>query len=210
MIYYNHSDISSLEQRFRTNFVNSLSGFRSLNLIGTADLTNNENLAIFNSVFHVGANPAMLGMVIRPNGPEHGTLKNIISTKSFTINNVLKQFYKNAHQTSARYESSISEFTKCNLNSKYIDGFCAPFVAESSIQIGLILQEIIPIKANETTIIIGTIQHVFLNDLILKEDGFLDPMTAETITNCGLDAYYQCDLIARLSYAKPDLEIKLK
>ena len=101
MNYFSQSEIAGFEQRFRTNFVTSLAGFRSLNLVGTIDMEGNENLAIFNSIFHVGANPAMIGMLVRPDGPEHGTLKNIIANQHYTLNNVLKSFYKNAHQTSA-------------------------------------------------------------------------------------------------------------
>ncbi len=209
MNYFSQSEIAGFEQRFRTNFVNSLAGFRSLNLVGTINMEGNENLAIFNSIFHVGANPALIGMLVRPDGPEHGTLKNIIANQQYTLNNVLKSFYKNAHQTSARYDANTSEFAACGFKSKYVAQFSAPFVAESTIQIGLNLQEVLPIKSNGTTLIIGAVQHVFLADSILQIDGFANPEIANTITNCGLDAYYEAELIARLSYAKPEKELNI-
>ena len=36
-------EILDFEQRYRAVFINSLSGFKSVNLIGTKDLNNNEN-----------------------------------------------------------------------------------------------------------------------------------------------------------------------
>ena len=46
-----------MEDRKRIALINSLSGFKSLNLIGTINNQGQTNLAIFNSVVHIGANP---------------------------------------------------------------------------------------------------------------------------------------------------------
>ena len=54
-------DIAQFEQRYRTAFVNYLAGFRQAVLVGTKSQGNNPNLAIFNSLIHLGANPALLG-----------------------------------------------------------------------------------------------------------------------------------------------------
>jgi hypothetical protein len=56
--------------------------------------------------------------------------------------------------------------------------------------------------------IIGKINHVFLPDNCLLEDGFVDLEKAGTITCSGLDSYHSTNKLARLSYAKPDQEIK--
>ena len=52
----------------RLNLINSLSGVKPANLIGTKDQNGNENLAIFSSVVHLGSNPALLGFILRPQG----------------------------------------------------------------------------------------------------------------------------------------------
>ncbi|MEZ5197311.1 MAG: hypothetical protein R2764_13210 [Bacteroidales bacterium] len=65
-IIYNSEKIKGLEKGFRANFINSLSGFKSISLCGTINSDNIENLAIFNTVIHVGSNPPLLGMLIRP------------------------------------------------------------------------------------------------------------------------------------------------
>ena len=50
-------NILQFEKLYRTNLFNSLSGFKSANLIGTISKEGKTNLAIFSSVIHVGANP---------------------------------------------------------------------------------------------------------------------------------------------------------
>ena len=59
MNYDSHS-IAMMEPKTRARFINSLSGFKSANLIGTTDKAGNENLAIVSSVFHLGAHPPLM------------------------------------------------------------------------------------------------------------------------------------------------------
>jgi flavin reductase (DIM6/NTAB) family NADH-FMN oxidoreductase RutF len=97
-----------LEKPYRTNFVNSLSGFKSANLIGTISKEGKTNLAIFSSVIHVGANPPLMGFLMRPVSVERHTYNNIKETNYFTINRINKEIFKKAHQTSAKYDKDIS------------------------------------------------------------------------------------------------------
>jgi hypothetical protein len=208
MITFTSQEIAEQEKRYRTNFINSLSGFKSLQLLGTKNQDGVTNLAIFNSIFHLGANPPYLGLVVRPDGPEHDTLKNILGQEHYTLNNVKEEFYQQAHQTSARYVSGESEFTACGLKEEYIADFPVPFVKESSIQIGLKLKEVIPVKANGTTIVIGEIVLIRLDEKYLLNDGMVDLEAAGSITVAGLDSYHRTQKIGRLAYAKPGIAPK--
>jgi len=200
-------DFQEFESRFRTTFFNSLSGFKSLNILGTKSLEGNSNLGLFNSIFHIGANPPLIGLVIRPEGAEHDTLNNILSTGMYTLNLVPKAIYKNAHKTSARYPSGISEFEPCGLKEVYSENGFGPYVLESPIRIGLKKMEIIEIKLNGTRIVVGEIMEVHLTDEhFISNDGFIDPEKANLISSVGLDAYYLPSLVSRLSYAKPYTE----
>ncbi|MCS7053720.1 MAG: flavin reductase, partial [Ignavibacterium sp.] len=78
--------ILDFERRYRINFVNSLSGFKSANLIGTISKSGITNLAIFSSVIHVGANPPLIGILFRPLSVPRHTYNNIKETGCFTIN----------------------------------------------------------------------------------------------------------------------------
>lgn len=201
---FNQSHISAMEKRYRTTFINSLPGYKSLHMLGTINKGGLSNLGLFNSVFHIGANPPLLGMVFRPDSNDHDSLENIKQTKEYTLNNVLPDWFKQAHQTSARFPSGVSEFEPCGFKEFYLDSFKAPFVAESSIKIGLELREIIDISLNNTKIIIGEIIHIILNEEILAQDGYVDHILAGTVTVAGLDAYFSPQGLGRLPYAKFD------
>jgi flavin reductase (DIM6/NTAB) family NADH-FMN oxidoreductase RutF len=200
-------DIMAMEKQKRVHFINSLGGFKSVSLIGTVDNFSNENLAIFSSVFHLGANPPLIALIFRPNPSERDTLNNILETGFYTINHINEEIYKQAHQTSARYDEEISEFDATGLSSEYKNDFFAPFVAQSNIQLGIAFKEKTDISINNTTMIIGEIAQVYVPTDCIFEDGFVDLEKANTITCSGLDSYHKTIQLDRLSYAKPDKEL---
>ncbi|GLS89180.1 flavin oxidoreductase [Psychromonas marina] len=184
--------------------MNSLSGFKSVNLIGTQNENQQTNLAIFSSVVHLGANPALVGFVMRPDNGQRDTLNNIIASQHYTINQVSNAFYRNAHQTSARYPKEITEFSDSNLTPAYIKGVNAPFVAQSQLKYALRLKQILPIELNNSQFIIGEITHVICAENALQDDGYIDIEALQTVSVSGLDSYHLSQRLARLSYAKPD------
>jgi flavin reductase (DIM6/NTAB) family NADH-FMN oxidoreductase RutF len=206
-MYIDKIEIGQLEKQNRVHLINSLGGFKSVALVGTADKNKNTNLSIFSSFFHIGANPPLIGMIFRPSPPERDTMKNILETGFYTINHINEMIYKQAHQTSARYESEVSEFQVTKLKPEYKNDFFAPFVAESNIKMGVEFKEKLDIAINNTTMIIGEIVQIYLPENCLNEDGFIDIEKANTITCSGLDSYHKTIQLDRLSYAKPDKEI---
>lgn len=192
-----------MEQRKRAQLINSISGFRSVALIGTIDMEGQTNLAIFNSIVHIGSNPPLLGFIMRPDSVERHTLTNIMETGFYAINHINSSIYEKAHQTSARYPKTMSEFDATQLTPLFKEGFVAPFVNESHIQIGMEFKERIPISINQTSMIIGEIKWIHYPDNCLSEDGFLDIEKAGTITSAGLDSYHTTQVLKRLEYAKP-------
>jgi len=203
MMHYHKEQIVNMEKHLRTAFVNSLSGFKSLNLIGTKNTYGKTNLAIFNSVVHIGAKPPLMGFIVRPDSVDRHTLSNICNSGYYTINHVTKSIYKRAHQTSARYDADISEFEAVGLTPIYKNNFFAPFVEESMIQIALKLQEVISISINQTYLIVGDIEDVYFPESSLLEDGNLNIEVAETVCGSSLNGYHETKLIERLDYAKP-------
>jgi flavin reductase (DIM6/NTAB) family NADH-FMN oxidoreductase RutF len=205
--HISYDDIMAMEKQKRVHFINSLGGFKSVSLIGTVDKLSNENLSIFSSVFHIGANPPLIALIFRPSPPERDTLKNILETGFCTINHINEEIYKQAHQTSARYDLNISEFEATGLKSVYKNDFFAPFVAESNIQLAIEFKEKVDITINNTTMIIGQILQVYVPENCILEDGFVDLEKANTLTCSGLDSYHKTFQLDRLSYAKPDKEL---
>jgi flavin reductase (DIM6/NTAB) family NADH-FMN oxidoreductase RutF len=198
------NDLQAMEQRERTRLVNSLSGFKSANLIGSCDSQGVANLAVISSVVHLGSHPPLFGFIVRPCKRRRHTLDNILETKQFTINSISADFFKKAHQTSARYPKEVSEFESVGLTPYYDDDFSAPFVLESALKIGLELKEHIQIESNHTQMLIGEVVTLHAPKNAFMPDGYLDLEALDTVTISGLDSYHVTQRLRRLSYAKPD------
>jgi flavin reductase (DIM6/NTAB) family NADH-FMN oxidoreductase RutF len=197
------NDIQNFEQRFRTTFVNSLAGFRQAVLVGTKSKDGVSNLAIFNSLIHLGANPALFGLISRPDSVPRDTLENIKEHGLYTLNFVSAENYQKAHQTSARYDKNTSEFEQVGFSEFYFDGNPTPAVQEAVVQILMKLEQIIPIELNGTILIIGSIQQVNIDNQLILKDGFVTLSDAHVLISQGLDAYFESKAIGRLPYAKP-------
>jgi flavin reductase (DIM6/NTAB) family NADH-FMN oxidoreductase RutF len=194
-------DWEKLDGMFRRNFFNSLTGFKSLCLIGTQNAGGKTNLAPFTQVIHIGANPPLTGILFRPHTVQRDTLENILETKAFTLNQVRPEFVHEAHYSAASWE--ISEFEGTGLQEEYLFGFPAPFVKESHIKWACSLQERLDVQSNGTILIVGLVEHVIVPDAYVGADGFIDLEAAETVTASGLDAYHRTQRLSRLSYPKP-------
>lgn len=197
------SDINQMDSRFRGQFINSLSGYKSANLIGTADAQGNTNLAIISSVVHLGAHPPLLAFIHRPDSVSRHTFKNIQANGCFSINHLHQDDIVAGHQTSARYPSETSEFQACGFTEQWLEGFSAPLVKESHIKLAMRYVEHHNLL-NQTIMIIGELDLVEIPEEILRKDGSLDIAAAKTVAIAGLDSYYDVEKIARFAYAKSD------
>lgn len=199
---YTPSDLGQMDKFYRANFVNSLSGVKSANLVGTKGRNGIENLAIVSSVFHVGANPPLMGVLMRPHTVPRDSLQNMKETGLFTLNHVNSSIAQAAHQTSARYPENESEFTATGLTPFYSHEFKAPYVQESHLRIGLEVQDIQKLDINQTELVIGQIVEVFVDEKIVSTTGYLDIEAIDTIGVTGLDSYHKIQRIAQYEYAK--------
>ena len=194
--------IDGMARRVRTNLVNSLSGFKSANLLGTCAASGATNLSLVSSVFHVGANPPLMGMLLRPHTVPRHSLENLLDTGVYTLNAVNETCYPAAHQASARYPREQSEFDACGLTAIRSEAGHGPYVAESPLQIALTLIEHQTLACNATVLVIGEIQEVRMQSDERSEDGWFDPGTLGITAISGLDAYHRATMIDRLPYAK--------
>ena len=203
MIILTREEIDSLEHLKRVNLINSISGYKSANLIGSADNKGVNNLAVFSSVTHFGSNPPILGMVTRPTSVARHTYDNIKEMGFYTINHIHEDFIEHAHQTSAKYEDGISEFTECGLSPMYGAMHKAPYVVESNIGIGMKFLEEYHIKANGTILILGEIVEIMMSKNYINEEGDLDLNMAGTVAISGLNHYHKPNNIGSFPYARP-------
>mgnify|MGYP001060966636 CR=1 FL=1 len=206
-----HIDLDAIMQMnkiHRVNLINSITGFKSANLIGTKSPEGILNLAVFSSVVHIGSNPPFLGLVMRPVTVPRHTYTNLRESGHFTINHVQADSYKQAHQTSAKYEESTSEFEQCGYTPIFSQELKAPYVKESQIRIGLQFEEEHLIKANDTLLIVGKILEIFVPSQYFSADGFVDLEGAGSIAISGLDRYHTTNHLDRLAFARPGQQPK--
>ena len=206
--YFSSADINQMDKVPRLKLINSLSGFKSANLIGTVNGEGTENLAIFSSVVHLGSNPPLLGCILRPHSVPRHTYENIKATGWYTINHVNRDIYERAHQTSGKYREELSEFEMASLNAWYSDDCPAPYVEEARIRIGLQPVEEHFIEANDTMLVVGSIQEVWLPEEARESDGRLNIEKAGTVAISGLDGYHATSQLNSMDYVRIDEELQ--
>ncbi len=192
-----------MPDRYRAILFNSLSGFKSLALIGTKNTVGRTNIGVFNSIVHIGVNPPLLGTVFRPDTVRRHTLENIFQEQYYTINHVHSGMLPMAHQASAKFNDDESEFTECGFTEEYTSSGTAPFIKESSIKLMMQYRVHVPIPLNGTILLIGEIIEAIIPESCMQEDGYVDLQKAGTMTVAGLDAYFSTELIDRYAYARP-------
>lgn len=188
----------------RLTLINSITGYKPANLVGTINDNHQTNLAIFSSVVHLGSDPALIGFVMRPLVAERHTLENIRETGCYTINHIHFSMAKKAHFTSADLPRESSEFDRCALTAEYLHDFRAPFVKESKIKIGLQLADLVPLAINHTTLVIGHVEHIIMDRNYILPDNRADLETAGTVCIAGIDTYCKAESQASYPYATTD------
>ena len=211
MINLKRHDFDKLDHVHRINLINSCSGYKSANLIGTKSNIGVSNVAIFSSVTHLGSNPPLLGVVFRPvTDVPRNTYENIKETGQFTINHIHTPIIKEAHHTSAKYSKEISEFKITTLEEEFKHDWYAPFVKEAPIQIALTYCEEYLIKSNNCIQLIGEIKDLFVREDLLEEDGFINLEKGNIVAINGLDGYTLPKLKTRLKFQRPKKNLNTK
>ena len=205
MPHFNQKDINDMHHLYKINLINSCSGYKSANLIGTKSKNGISNVAIFSSVTHIGSSPALLGFFLRPTTVIRNSYENIKETGFFTINHVHEAILQDAHHTSAKYDKSLSEFDFTLLEEEYKGDYLVPFVKDAPVQIAMTYVEEYPINANDTILLIGEIKDLYIADDLLEADGFVNLSKANVASINGLDGYSIPKLKTRLEYQRPKI-----
>ena len=205
MPHFSQKDINDMRHLYKINLINSCSGYKSANLIGTKSQSGISNVAVFSSVTHIGSSPALLGFFLRPTTVIRNSYENIKETGFFTINHVHESILHEAHHTSAKYDKSLSEFDFTLLEEEYKEDYLVPFVKDAPVQIAMKYVEEYPINANDTILLIGEIIDLYIADDLLEEDGFVNLSKGKVASINGLDGYSIPKLKTRLEYQRPKI-----
>lgn len=202
------SEIIAMDKVPRLNLVNSATGYKSANLIGTCSKEGLENVAVFSSVTHLGSEPPLIGFILRPTTVPRDTYKNIIETNYFTVNHITDKMIAAAHHTSANYEQGVSEFDETTLESEYFDGLACPFVKGSPVRLLCKYVNEYYLKENDCLHIIASIEAIYIEEELLQKDHWLQLDKGNVVAINGLDGYALPKLIDRFEYARPKQKSK--
>ena len=204
MRHFELKELEGLSKIYRLNLINSVTGYKSAHLIGSISPSGDENLAVFSSIIHLGSNPALIGFILRPKTVPRNSHANMKSTGVFTLNAISSNQIEDAHHTSAKYPDNISEFDQTNLEPEIKQGWKAPYVKGAQIQIGCSYVNEYLIKENDTVLVVGKIEHLFVEEQLLGKDGWIQLDKGDIVSINGLDGYAIPTLIKRFEYARPE------
>jgi flavin reductase (DIM6/NTAB) family NADH-FMN oxidoreductase RutF len=203
MKFFDTKKINQLDKIYNINLINSCSGFKSANLLGSISKNGISNVAVFSSVTHLGSNPPTLGFILRPTTVPRDTYKNIKESGIFTINHIWEDIIDDAHHTSAKYADNISEFDMTNLEPEFKGNFKAPFVKNAPVQMSMKFIEEIYVPSNDVFLIVTQIQELYVKDELLQEDGLINLSLGKIVAINGLDTYTVPAFKKQLSYQRP-------
>lgn len=203
MHFFNNQDINQLDKIFRINLINSCSGFKSANLLGTISDEGITNVAVFSSVTHLGSNPPTLGFILRPTTVPRNTHKNLKDLGYFTINHIWEAIFEDAHHTSAKYPEDVSEFDMTNLEPEFKGEYNAPFVKNAPVQMAMKFVEEIYVPSNDVMLVVAQIEELYVKDELLQKDGLINLSKGNVVTINGLDTYAVPKFKKQLSYQRP-------
>ena len=203
MAIFTFDEIQGLEKIYKINLINSCTGFKSANLLGSISEEGVPNVAVFSSVTHLGSKPPTLGFILRPTTVPRDTYKNLKDLGYFTINHIHEDIIEDAHHTSANYPKEISEFDVTGLEEEYKGNFKAPFVKNAPVQMSMKFIEEIFVPSNSVMLIVAQIQELYVKDEILEKDGLINLSKGNVATINGLDTYAIPEFKKQLSYQRP-------
>jgi flavin reductase (DIM6/NTAB) family NADH-FMN oxidoreductase RutF len=203
MAFYDYNDIQNLNKIFKINLINSCSGFKSANLLGSLSEEGVSNVAVFSSVTHLGSNPPTLGFILRPTTVPRDTYKNIKDSGIFTINHIHEGIIEDAHHTSAKYPKEVSEFDMTDLEEEFKGKFKAPFVKGAPVQMSMKFIEEVYVPSNDVMLIVSQIEELYIDDALLQTDGLINLSKGNIATINGLDTYAVPSFKKQLSYQRP-------
>jgi flavin reductase (DIM6/NTAB) family NADH-FMN oxidoreductase RutF len=195
--------IADMDKIYRLNLINSITGYKSAHLIGTQNAHGVTNLAVFSSIIHLGSHPPLIGFILRPTTVPRHTYTNLKLNGVFTLNHIAAAHIADAHHTSAKYAEEQSEFDQTQFTPEFRGQWKAPYVQQAPIQIGCRYVNEYHIAENDTRLIVGQMEQLYLEEELLGEDGWVQLDKGKIVAINGLDGYALPQLLERFPYARP-------
>ena len=141
------TEIENLDRIKRLNIINSISGIKPGNLIGSKSSNNKTNLAIFSSVIHLGSHPPLLGFIVRPaNKIRRDTYENILDKAGIYLKveeefSIKEEFEAEEIQADLTEDSPTKGSSFSGLSLKELDSQLVEAVANENYELAAKLRD---------------------------------------------------------------------
>lgn len=152
------SDLETMDKRKRTALVNCVSGIRTA-FLGISSGTFGCNASPLSNVTHVGADPALMSVLFRPDNGHRHTLSNYLSTGKLTLSAVPSTAALAVHESSANWDETVFEWEALKQKSIHLVGWEHPIPAVALWSVELQLVEHFTLT-NECIYTVGQIEKI--------------------------------------------------
>ena len=129
------SEWSHWPRHQRGHFFNSLYGARIVPLLVTEGKI--WNAAPMSQILHVGADPARVGILLRPESSGHQTRTNLAQTPWASLHAMPVECADQVHQASAAYDENTSELERLGWTYERWKGFPVAYLSEAGWSLAL-------------------------------------------------------------------------
>ena len=168
---------------------------RPIAWVSTADSAGVINLAPFSFFNALGSNPPALMVSINHaagrSDDRKDTLRNIIETREFVVNIVTESTMHAMNQTATDYPAGYDELALAGLTTRPARTIRPPHVAESPVGFECTLHTTVPLGEGpgSTTVVIGMITHIYIDDALLNERNYIDINRLQPIGRLAGNSY---------------------
>jgi flavin reductase (DIM6/NTAB) family NADH-FMN oxidoreductase RutF len=178
---------------------------RPIAWVSTLSTSGIANLAPFSFYNLFGANPPVVvfSPVLRRDGSQKDTLRNVTATREFVVNGAAARLTEKINLTSQELPYGESEFELADLERSASTKVQVPRVADAPFALECRLRQIVPVGEGplSANLVIGEVVWVYVADELLDATGRPDPRRLETVARLGGDDW--CYTSDRFSLPRP-------
>ena len=189
--------LDGLERRERTGLINAISGIRTA-FLAISGTQGNWNAGVFTNVTHVGANPACMSILFRPDNGNRHSFTNYRTDKRITLVALPEAEMQRLHDCSASYDEEVFEWEHLGGRCERLTGWTHPIPTTALWAVELEFDESFKLK-NGCIYTVGHVQHVGLGKAVVLEDRTLHFGTPPLLA-LGLQHYFIPESVAHLPF----------
>jgi len=193
------TQFEAMERRVRSTLINSLSGIRTAYIGISADKEGRLNASTLSNVTHVGASPAQMSILFRPDNGKRHTLSNYENGQPLTLVSMPFDEAEIVHQTSMNAPEGTFELDVLDVELVQLEGVAFPLPSKFIYAITLNFIERFNLN-NGCVYTVGEVSSICINQgLSLDAEGQVDFTHRPTLA-IGLKQYTTIGNTVKLPY----------